>query len=56
MILKGVYMESSQDSKKINSEAKIVLSGCHSLISLDNETIGDPMELAGLKGDNMVPN
>eukprot|EP01080_Neovahlkampfia_damariscottae_P004151 gene4151-7461_t len=50
MILKGVYSNKEDKMKKVNSDAKLVLSGCNSLISLNGEIIGDPMELAGLNG------
>lgn len=34
---------------KINDEAALVLCGCHSLVSIDGEITGDPLESASLK-------
>lgn len=34
---------------KLGAEAKLVLTGCHSLVSVDGETTGDPLELAAIK-------
>ena len=34
---------------KVGAEAKLVLTGCHSLVLVDGETTGDPLELAALK-------
>jgi cation-transporting ATPase 13A1 len=37
----------SEDDKKW---PRLVLGGCHSLINIDGQTVGDPMELAGFIG------
>ena len=34
---------------KVGAEAQLVLTGCHSLVLVDGETTGDPLELAALK-------
>ena len=34
---------------KLSYEASLVLSGCHSLVLIDGETTGDPLESAALK-------
>ena len=34
---------------KVVAEAKLVLTGCHSLVLVDGETTGDPLELAALR-------
>jgi cation-transporting ATPase 13A1 len=34
---------------KTSAEAQLVLAGCHSLVLVDGETTGDPLELAALK-------
>lgn len=34
---------------KLSGEAKLVLTGCHSLVLVDGETTGDPLELSALK-------
>jgi manganese-transporting P-type ATPase len=34
---------------KLNGEAALVLAGCHSLVYIDEETTGDPLESASLK-------
>ena len=34
---------------QVHSEAALVLSGCHSLVCIENETTGDPLEHAALK-------
>jgi len=34
---------------KLNGEAAMVLAGCHSLVYIDEETTGDPLESAALK-------
>ena len=34
---------------KLSHEASLVLSGCHSLVLIDGETTGDPLESAALK-------
>ena len=34
---------------KLNGDAAMVLAGCHSLVYIDDETTGDPLECASLK-------
>ena len=34
---------------KLSHEAALVLTGCHSLVLIDGETTGDPLESAALK-------
>ncbi|KAL0484560.1 hypothetical protein AKO1_011618 [Acrasis kona] len=45
---KIVRLENSRD----DDEARIVLSGCHSLIELEGKMLGDPMEQAGVIGSD----
>lgn len=49
MILKGIHKDQTKYSK-------LVLSGCHSLIHIDGQTVGDPMEVAGLNGSDFTLN
>lgn len=54
MFLRGVTGlggdRSLSEISKIDKNSKIVLAGCHSLISLDGNVVGDPMEKAALEG------
>lgn len=49
MILKGIH----NDETKF---AKVILSGCNSLIHIDGQTVGDPMEVAALNGSDFSLN
>eukprot|EP00924_Labyrinthula_sp_SR-Ha-C_P016340 snap_masked-scaffold_6-processed-gene-0.16-mRNA-1 protein AED:0.04 eAED:0.07 QI:0/-1/0/1/-1/1/1/0/1437 len=44
---KELHLEQVKDA---DSNCKIVIASCHSLIEVDNKVIGDSMELAALKG------
>ena len=55
MVLQGTVnpvTESSETPGEATASQRIVLGGCHSLLYLNNEICGDPMEKAGFQGSN----
>jgi len=47
---KGGSIKDSVDVSQASSMVSVVLSGCHSLIEVDGKLLGDPIEVASLKG------